>query len=135
MNMMRYAGSAFAIALCVLVFASALPVRAEDHHHHHIDWSSLNLSPGQQKNINQYESQWEQTYQQLSPQIDKDKQDLMHELDSPNPDRGRVMQLQSRIDQNKAQLQSASMNAYIKKKQELNDDQKEKLHEMMFQGR
>jgi len=112
-----------------------LAALADDHeHHHHVDWGSLNLSRGQQKNINQYESQWEQTYQKISPQIDKDKSDLTHELDSPNPDQSHVMQLQARIEQNKAQLQSASMNAYIHKKQELNDEQRARLHHMMFEG-
>ena len=98
-----------------------------------VNWESLNLSPDQTKNINQYEYEWENTYTQVAPEIDHDKQDLMRELGAPNPDHGRVMQLQNRISQNKQRLQNTSMSVYLKKKQQLNDDQKDKLKRMMFE--
>lgn len=99
-----------------------------------VDWKQLNLSPAQSQNINKIESEWERTYRQLSPQIERDKQALMQELGSPNPDRQKVMQLQTRIEQNKMKLKNASMDVYLEKSEQLDSGQKKQLKQMMFEN-
>ncbi|MGE0200231.1 MAG: Spy/CpxP family protein refolding chaperone [Candidatus Melainabacteria bacterium] len=92
-----------------------------------VDWVSLNLNSDQSTQINQLEGEWKRLCGQLLPQVERDKADLMRELSSPNPDQGKIQELQRRIQANKSKLQEAAMTTFLKKKQQLTPDQRSRL--------
>lgn len=119
------------LMLCLMLsFAAAAPAAMA--RGKNVDWGQLNLSPSQAQSINQLEGEWEQTYRELNTQIERDKAALVQELASPSPDPNKVMQLQSRIAQNKAALQNAATGVYLKKSKHLDAGQQKQLKQMMF---
>src|SRR5690349_18667858 len=116
----------FSALLLAFLLASGVALAADK-----INWGSLNLTQQQQQNINQLEDQWSQTCASTMPQIEADKAELMKHLNSPNGDQAKVLMLQNRISANKAKLQSASLQVFLKKKQQLNPDQRSQLQQLM----
>lgn len=123
----------FLLALLVvsgLVFNTAAAERQDKY----VNWTTLNLNPSQSQEINRIESQWKDTASEVIPQIKQDKAELMQLLNSPDSNQQRIMELQNRINTNKMRLQNAAMQSYLRKKEQLNSEQKSQLQQMMRPG-
>ncbi len=96
-----------------------------------VDFNALSLTPAQQTVINQYENEWRQTYSQLYPQVKSDRQTLRKLINDPNANEGQVMMIQSRLQQNEDKLRSEATSIFMKKKKQLNPEQRQNLQKMM----
>lgn len=113
------------IILCVLLSASAWAQQVD------VRWDTLNLTPDQSSRMRQLDDKWQNTAGDMIPQIKKDREELVRLLNSPNADPGRIMELQNRINTNKARLQQAAVQTFLQKKQQLNNDQRMMLKMQM----
>lgn len=98
-----------------------------------IDWKQLNLNADQSKQIQVYESQWTQDYNQIKPVITEEQRKLQRMLESHNPDAIEVMALQQSIARKKEQLNQAATANYLKKRQVLTEHQQHQLEQMIRQ--
>lgn len=96
-----------------------------------VRWDALNLSTDQSTHMHDIEDQWQNTASNLIPQINQDKDELMKLLNSSNGDSARVLELQNRIAENKGKLQKAAMQAFLKKREELDANQRQMLQLQM----
>jgi Spy/CpxP family protein refolding chaperone len=96
-----------------------------------INWSSLDLNPQQENEIDRLESQWQRTYSDVYPQIQRDKNELRHLLNAPQSNERQIMELQNRIQQNEQRLRQEATRTFLNKKGQLNPAQKVRLQQMM----
>lgn len=96
-----------------------------------INWTSLNLSSDQSDRLEELEDDWKQTYATVFPQIEAERRELKQLLSNPNSDPNKIMQVQSRINQKKMLLHQEAMKVYLKKKDQLNPDQRNRLQQMI----
>jgi Spy/CpxP family protein refolding chaperone len=94
-----------------------------------IHWDSLNLTPQQENQIDQLESQWERTHAEVAAQIERDRAELKSLL--PLGDGQRIRALQNRITTNKMYLMNESMNTFLRKRDTLTPDQRNQLQRLL----
>lgn len=94
-----------------------------------IRWDSLNLTPQQESQIEQLESQWERTHSEVAAQIERDRTELKSLL--PLGDSQRIRILQNRITTNKMYLMNESMNTFLRKRDTLTPDQRNQLQRLL----
>lgn len=94
-----------------------------------LDWSSLNLSPQQESQIERLEESWEKTHAEVGLQIQRDSAELRAIL--PTGDTQRIRQLQNRITSNKMLLMNQSMDTFLKKRDALTPAQRLQLQKML----
>ncbi|MCA9805951.1 MAG: hypothetical protein KC777_28480 [Cyanobacteria bacterium HKST-UBA02] len=120
-----------ALILSTVVFALVQgPARAEGDApcgHCNIDYEKLDLSNDQSLKIQQLDQQWFDTYQKMHPKIQEKQQQLKKLMASPNSDPTELIMLQQKIDKENSELKSFAISIWTKKKEILNDAQKEKL--------
>ncbi len=100
----------------------------------HIDWTKLNLSPQQNQQIQTLEASWIKEYQELAPSIQEDQKRLAQLLADRQADPVEVMAVQQSIAQKKEKLHNEALKNFLKKKQILNDNQKQQLEFMLKQS-
>lgn len=129
-------GFALALGLSVLTPpVLTLPAQAEGGPTRcHIDWTKLNLSPQQSSQIQTLEAQWIKEYQELAPAIQEDQKRLAQLLADRQADPVEVMAVQQSIAQKKEKLHNEALKNFLKKKQILNDNQKQQLEFMLKQS-
>jgi hypothetical protein len=88
-----------------------------------VNWQALKLDEGQAQEIRALEQDWRSTYEQVSPQIFKDKQRLMQLMKTPNASEAEMMQLQSRLHQNEGLLKQKATSIMMQKRHVLNGKQ------------
>ncbi len=96
-----------------------------------VDFNALGLTPSQQTQINNYENKWRQTYTKLHPEVEQDRTRLRQLINDPNADEGQVMMIQSRLQRNEERLRNEATHIFMKKKSQLNPEQKRKLQKMI----
>jgi len=94
-----------------------------------IDWTTLNLNPSQESQIEQLETGWKKTHQEVSGQIDKDQTEMKKIL--PSGDTQRIRLLQNRISTNKMYLMNESMDTFLKKRELLTPTQRNQLQKLL----
>lgn len=98
-----------------------------------VDWSKLNLSPQQNQQVQQLESQWQQDYSQIKPSIAEEQRKLQRLLESHNADPVELMAVQQSLTRKKDQLNQAATANYLRKRQVLNENQQHQLEQMIRQ--
>jgi Spy/CpxP family protein refolding chaperone len=117
-----FSSTAFVSAL--LAFSCPLPALARD-----INWSSLNLTPQQESQIERLEESWEKTHAEVGAQIERDAAELRAIL--PTGDTQRIRQLQNRITANKMFLMNQSIDTFLRKRETLTPAQRMQLQKML----
>lgn len=128
----------FAVAVGLNILAPTnvfiQPAFAEAPSRCHIDWTKLNLSPQQNQQIQALEAAWIKEYQELAPAIQEDQKRLAQLLADRQADPVEVMAVQQSIAQKKEKLHNEALKNFLKKKQILNDNQKQQLEFMLKQS-
>ncbi|MBY0404849.1 MAG: hypothetical protein K2X66_13190 [Cyanobacteria bacterium] len=96
-----------------------------------VEWTNLDLNGQQQGEISRVESQWQKTYAELSPQIQRDKSELQKLLSAPQPNESRIKELQKRIQVNEQKLRDEATRTFLTKKGTLTPNQKVRLQQMI----
>jgi Spy/CpxP family protein refolding chaperone len=117
-------GASILLISFMILLTPAQSVLAKD-----INWDSLNLTPQQETQMQNLETNWEKTHQEVSSQIDKDMQELKTLL--PTGDTQRIRQLQTRISNNKMYLMNESMDTFLRKRDMLTPMQRTQLQKML----
>jgi Spy/CpxP family protein refolding chaperone len=112
-------GAAF-LAGCLLSFLA---------HAGEINWEYLNLTPQQQTQMQQLESDWHKIHQNVGGQLEKDMAELKTIL--PTGDSQKIRELQTRIMTNKTYLMNESMDTFLKKREMLSPTQRAQLQKML----
>jgi Spy/CpxP family protein refolding chaperone len=120
-----------AIACLFSGFGLAPVAMADEEHHGCIDWARLNLTPSQNTQIQQLNTEWTGQYSQIKPVIDEDKVKLTRLLADHESDPVEVMSLQQSIARKKEQLNGYATANYLKKRQILTSDQQYNLEQMI----
>ena len=115
----RCVGSVSLVVMFALLCLQPSVADAKD-----IRWTELNLSPQQLNELERYESEWRRLYMDVSPQIQRDSVELKNLMDDPHGDAQRLMELQSRINDNKQRLQNEAMKTFLKKREKLSPEQR-----------
>lgn len=111
------------ISLIILIVPAQPGLAAEIH------WDNLNLTPQQETQMENLESNWEKTHQEVSSQIEKDMAELKTLL--PTGDTQRIRQLQTRISNNKMYLMNESMDTFLRKRDMLTPAQRTQLQKLL----
>jgi Spy/CpxP family protein refolding chaperone len=98
-----------------------------------IDWQRLNLNQQQSQTIGTLDSEWNQKYQRLQPQIVGLQQKLQRLLPDPKSDPLEIMATQQTIARLKEQLRNDATTNYLRKRAALNGDQQHQLEGMLQQ--
>lgn len=98
---------------------------------HMVNWNSLNLNAGQSAQIARLENEWRQTYSQIQPQIERDRNELKRLFNDPNAHEQQVMMIQSRLHKNEERLRNEATRIFMNKKKLLNPQQKARLQDMI----
>lgn len=96
-----------------------------------INWSNLDLNTQQESEIGRLESQWQRTYTDVYPQIQRDKNELRQLLNAPQSNDRQIMELQTRIQQNEQRLRQEATRTFLNKKGQLSPAQRVRLQQMM----
>ncbi len=99
-----------------------------------IDWTHLELTPTQTQQIRTLEAQWNQEYMQVQPSVIDDQRRLSRLLSDPRSDPLEVMALQQSIARKKEHLRASATASYLRKRQVLNDGQRQALEDMIRQA-
>lgn len=117
-------GTAILLVSCIILIVPSQPSLAKEIH-----WDDLNLTPQQETQMQNLESNWEKTHQEVSSQIDKDMAELKTLL--PSGDTQRIRQLQTRISNNKMYLMNESMDTFLRKRDMLTPAQRAQLQKLL----
>lgn len=98
-----------------------------------IEWQRLNLNQQQMQTIGSLDSDWNQKYQHLQPQIAGLQRKLERLLPDPNSDPLEIMATQQTIARLKEQLRNDATTNYLRKRATLNGDQQHQLEAMLQQ--
>jgi Spy/CpxP family protein refolding chaperone len=98
---------------------------------HRINWSQLNLSQDQSSTMRQLDSEWQQMYSDIYPQLSRDKARLRQMLHSPNANESDIMALESRIHENEERLRQGATRIFLNKRKHLSPQQQQSLRRMM----
>lgn len=98
-----------------------------------VDWSKLNLTPQQNQQVQELETQWLTEYNQIKPAIAEDQRKLQRLLESHNADPVELMAVQSSLNRKKEQLAQAAAANYSRKRRVLNENQQHQLQQMISQ--
>jgi hypothetical protein len=96
-----------------------------------VNWQALKLDDNQALEIRALEQDWRSTYDQVSPQISKDKQRLMQLMKTPNANETEMMQVQSRLHQNESVLRQKATSVMMQKRHVLNENQMKRYVEFI----
>jgi hypothetical protein len=122
------------LALVSLLFflgSQSVPVKAYGPSDRPIcDWTKLNLSDDQSKQVQEIEAAWDQKYHELMPSLLDDQHKLSKLLGDHNSDPVEIMTLQTSIARKREQLNAVALATYLKKKAVLDDNQKHLLELM-----
>ena len=99
-----------------------------------IDWAHLELTPEQSQQIHSLEAQWNQEYMQMQPSVIDEQKRLTRLLSDPRSDPLEVMTLQQSIARKKEHLRASATASYLRKRQVLNDGQRQVLEDMIRQA-
>ena len=99
-----------------------------------IDWTHLELNPSQSQQIGNLEAQWNQEYMQVQPSVIDEQKRLTRLLSDPRSDPLEVMTLQQSIARKKEHLRASATASYLRKRQVLNDGQRQALEDMIRQA-
>lgn len=94
-----------------------------------LDWSSLNLTPQQEVQIQRLESAWAKNHAEVVAQIMRDTAELRSLL--PTGEAQRIRELQGRITTNKMYLMNESMNTFLQKREMLTPPQRAQLQKII----
>jgi Spy/CpxP family protein refolding chaperone len=117
-------GSSLLLASFIILLIPTQPSLAKEIH-----WDDLNLTPQQESQIQNLETNWEKTHQEVSGQIEKDMAELKTLL--PSGDTQRIRQLQTRISTNKMYLMNESMDTFLRKRDMLTPAQRTQLQKLL----
>jgi len=127
-------GSILVLALLgACITGTSLPARAGEDSCK-IDWTQLELSPAQSQQIHTLEAQWNQEYMQVQPSVIDEQKRLTRLLSDPRSDPLEVMTLQQSIARKKEHLRASATASYLRKRQVLNDGQRQALEDMIRQA-
>lgn len=118
-------------ALILTVGLIPTPALAETPPKSPVEWAQLNLNATQKNAINSLDKQWQQTYLNIQPKIEADRAKLRQMLDTPQPNETEVMNLQHQLQSNHETLHMEATRIFMKKKHQLNPEQKKKFRQMM----
>jgi Spy/CpxP family protein refolding chaperone len=118
------------IAISVVLFSDMACAGGQ---YHRVEWEALNLSPGQQLDIERLNTDWQRVYDEHHSQLTRDRQRMKELLRKPEAPEEEVTQLQQRIHQQEMMLRSQALKYFMHKKKVLTPGQQQHLHQMMFQ--
>jgi Spy/CpxP family protein refolding chaperone len=101
-------------------------------------YDRMNLTPEQAQQIRSYENEWRTHYTDLKPRMSTLQSRLNNMLSTPKVDPIEVTATQQRINQMREQLGIYATSTYLRKRQVLNDGQRQRLDGWMrgqFAGR
>ena len=94
-----------------------------------IKWDSLNLTPQQEDQMDDLESNWHKVHRAVSAQIERDTAELKTIL--PTGDSQKIRQLQTRTMNNRTYLMNESMDTFLRKREMLTPAQRAQLQQML----
>ena len=118
----------YALFMCI-----SLPKVLAQNEHAVIDWSKLNLSAQQSKQIGDLDRQWHQNYNQLQPSIADDQKTMVKLLGTCGSDPVEIMALEATIAHKRDQLSALATVNFLKKRQLLTENQQHGLETLMHQ--
>lgn len=121
--------------IAVIVMQPYVPVWADDEHRRcKLDWTKLNLTPEQSREIEQLNAQFNNEYNEIKPVIDEEKRKLTQLLADRSSDPVEIMSLEQSLNRKKAELHAQATANYLKKRQLLNEHQQCILETMIRQA-
>jgi Spy/CpxP family protein refolding chaperone len=120
-------------SLLILLLLQPMATLAEDEHGI-IDYSKLNLSLEQDKQIQQLDKDWQHNLNELKPPLVEDQKRLAKLLATYDSDSVEIMALQQGIAQKREKLVALATTNYLKKRQLLTENQQHELSAMIRQA-
>lgn len=116
-------GISLLLLACLFAFVNPDSLAAE------IKWGNLNLTPQQETQMDDLESDWQKVHHDVSVQIERDTAELKTIL--PTGDSQKIRQLQNRIMNNRTYLMNESMDTFLRKREMLSPAQRSQLQQML----
>lgn len=99
-----------------------------------INWDDLNLSSRQKMDICKLDTHWKEISTDLRQSLSRYQNQLKIQLSDRFSTDCDIKYSQKQIQLRQQQLQNEATDTFLKKRQVLNQDQRAKLHEMIFNG-